>query len=161
MDLDSPIPRMAGNFDLFENMQAVLHWQEDHGEADSHIGTSRWWCQLLRLLVVPLGYLLPGQNHPPVLPKWLCWTATLPIEVSHLCCPLLLFLALGTHFGIVFNRWYHSAVECTQRTAPDGDGAAGWQPCASLLLLPGFHLPGIRGRWWICCFVECTVIQII
>ena len=60
--------------------------REEHGETDSHISWSWWWCQLLCLLLFPFGHLLLGQNSSPVLPKWLYWIAALSIEVSLLCC---------------------------------------------------------------------------
>lgn len=133
---------------------------EEHGETNSHISWSRRWCQLLCLLLFPLGYLLLGQNNSPLLPKWLYWIGTLSIEVSHLCCPLLLFLSFRTYFGIMFNRWYHCPVEYSDWTDIGSDGTAQWEPCEGLPVFPRLHLLGIRGSRWNCYFVECAVIQI-
>ena len=134
--------------------------REEHGETDSHISWSWWWCQLLCLLLFPFGHLLLGQNSSPVLPKWLYWIAALSTEVSHLCCSLLLFLPFRTYFGFVFNRWYHCPVEHSKRADAGSAGAARGEPCEGLPVFPRLHLFGVRDSWRNCCFVECAVIQV-
>lgn len=119
-----------------------------HGVAACDPPPSRRRGELLRLLSIPAGLLLRGQNHPRLRHRGLLGAALLPAVRPRLRGALLLLQRMRRPPAQLLHGWIRGGVEL--RDGPGGRHAAapGPQPAASVRPGPGLlPRPGGGLRW--------------
>lgn len=112
-----------------------------HGVAGRDPAAPRGRGELLRLLCVPAGHLVRGQNHPRLRHRRPHGAALLPAVGSRLRGPLLLLQRMWRAPAQLLHGRTRVGVELRDGTAERQAGAPGPQPAASVRTGPGLLPP--------------------